>query len=423
MAYTKFHDPWEDHPSVDTPITGEALDHLEEGIDTAHEIADQAVADHAADVATLVAAIAAGDAVDAAALAAHINDAIAAHQATAIAFTPQGTISATTVQAAIMEAVNEFLVSSGIPSTVFDEKGQLISSSAADTVEMVPAPTVDGEALVADSAEPSGMKWAVPDTGAAALVDLTDVTGGPPQTGEAPVWDGDSFEYTNVATQAELDADAALLAAHLADTTDAHMASAIGITDAAGDFTATHVEGALAEIQTDIETLQGLATVTRRYPIQLHTPASSVTAIAGNAFWTAVALTDWDAGHWEFIKDLDGKIYGVVKVPHAIATTGGNITLEISANATSGVTRLQVGHKAIADGESMNPTLTDITAQDITVPGTAYLRKKVTFAITESLSDGDLILVEVYHEGDHANDTLNAVTMLWGAWLETTENT
>jgi hypothetical protein len=43
------------------------------------------------------------------------------------------------------------------------------------------------------------------------------------------------------------------LAAHLADTVDAHDASAISILDAAGDFTATEVEGALAELQSDHE--------------------------------------------------------------------------------------------------------------------------------------------------------------------------
>ena len=162
-----------------------------------------------------------------------------------------------------------------------------------------------------------------------------------------------------------------------------------------------------------------LVAETRALPIQLSTPASSVTAIAGNAFWTAVALTDWDAGHWEFTKDVKGKVYGIVKVPAGISVTGGNIVLEISANATSGVTRLQVAHAAIADGESMNPgSLTDITAQDITVPATAYLRKKVTFAVTASLAGDDIVLIEVFHEGDHANDTLAVNTLLWGAWLE-----
>lgn len=46
---------------------------------------------------------------------------------------------------------------------------------------------------------------------------------------------------------------AASLAAHLADTSDAHDASAISILDAANDFTATDVEGALAELRSDHE--------------------------------------------------------------------------------------------------------------------------------------------------------------------------
>ena len=43
------------------------------------------------------------------------------------------------------------------------------------------------------------------------------------------------------------------LSDHTGDTTDAHDASAISILDAANDFTATDVEGALAELQSDAE--------------------------------------------------------------------------------------------------------------------------------------------------------------------------
>lgn len=52
---------------------------------------------------------------------------------------------------------------------------------------------------------------------------------------------------SDMATQAELDA-------HINDTSDAHDASAISILDTANDFTATDVEGALAELQSDHET-------------------------------------------------------------------------------------------------------------------------------------------------------------------------
>jgi hypothetical protein len=43
------------------------------------------------------------------------------------------------------------------------------------------------------------------------------------------------------------------ISAHTGDTTDAHDASAISIADAGNDFTATDVEGALAELQADAE--------------------------------------------------------------------------------------------------------------------------------------------------------------------------
>lgn len=147
-------------------------------------------------------------------------------------------------------------------------------------------------------------------------------------------------------------------------------------------------------------------------PIDLRNPNA-------NAFPTVAALTDWEAWHWELVKDVDGKIFGVARVPPGVTPASPQLILEIGANATSGVTRLSVGTKAVADGESLNPSaLTQETAQDITVPGTARLRKTVTFNITEPLAAGDLVLVEIFHEGAHANDTLAVNTELYGAYLK-----
>lgn len=53
--------------------------------------------------------------------------------------------------------------------------------------------------------------------------------------------------------QAAIVEDAGDLASHLTDSSDAHDASAISIVDTGGDFTATDVEGALAELQADHE--------------------------------------------------------------------------------------------------------------------------------------------------------------------------
>lgn len=166
----------------------------------------------------------------------------------------------------------------------------------------------------------------------------------------------------------------------------------------------------------------GGGTSTIRVPIDLRNPR--VTSIAGNAFFTVEGLTAWDIGRWEFVKDFEGKIYGVVAIPKNVhATPNAKIILSIGANATTGNTQLQVRTKAIADGESMNPSaFTDETAQTITVPGTARFRKDVTFPTSGSLGEtvaaDDLLLVEVFHDGDHASDTLNAATELYAAFLE-----
>ena len=153
-------------------------------------------------------------------------------------------------------------------------------------------------------------------------------------------------------------------------------------------------------------------------PIDLHTLRS--TSLGGNSGWNAASLTDYDAGHWSFLKDVEGKIYGHVRIPDDYSS-GGVLRLALAANATTGVTRMQVATKAVADGESLNPgALTDETAVDVTMPGTAYLRKDVTFTLTETLADADFLIVEIFHDGDHANDTLNADTLLFGAWLEYT---
>lgn len=42
MAYTKFHENWENLPSEETPVTAEALNHIETGINNAASVADSA---------------------------------------------------------------------------------------------------------------------------------------------------------------------------------------------------------------------------------------------------------------------------------------------------------------------------------------------------------------------------------------------
>lgn len=158
---------------------------------------------------------------------------------------------------------------------------------------------------------------------------------------------------------------------------------------------------------------------TIRIPIDLRNPR--VSSLGGNSFWNVLGLTNVDFGIWEFVKDVDGKIYGVVPVPTNLdGTPAPAIILIVGANATSGVTRLNVSTKSVAkDAESYNVSLTADTAQDITVPGTARLTKEVIFTVgdlTNIVAD-DLLVVELFHEGSHGNDTLAVNTELVEAFL------
>mgnify|MGYP001596290199 CR=1 FL=1 len=158
---------------------------------------------------------------------------------------------------------------------------------------------------------------------------------------------------------------------------------------------------------------------TVRIPIDLRSPR--VSTLAGNCYWTVLALTNIDFGIWNFVKDVDGRLYGVVTVPAGLAgTVSPAIVLAVGANATSGVTTLNVKTKAVApDAESVNVTLTADTAQNITVPATARLTKAVTFTVGDlaNIVANDILFVEVQHDGTAVADTLAVDTELYEAWL------
>lgn len=118
-----------------------------------------------------------------------------------------------------------------------------------------------------------------------------------------------------------------------------------------------------------------------------------------------------------FAKDVAGYWYGVMRVPLDYSSTP-KIIMAIGANATSGVSRLAVSSYAIADTESYDSTYTTETAQDITVPATAYLRKDVTFSLTSTIAAGDDLIFRLDHEGAHVNDTLAVDTLLFNAVFE-----
>ena len=157
---------------------------------------------------------------------------------------------------------------------------------------------------------------------------------------------------------------------------------------------------------------------TTNIPIDLRNP--QVSANAGNSFWTLAGLTAWDAGHWEFVKSVQGNIFGLVQIPHTIgATPAAKIILSLAANATTGVAVVQVASAAVANGATYNPaSLTAETAQNVTVPGTAYFRKDVTFTLTNAPVADQQLIVEILHNGTNGSETLAVNLLLLEAVLQ-----
>lgn len=162
---------------------------------------------------------------------------------------------------------------------------------------------------------------------------------------------------------------------------------------------------------------------TTRIPIDLELPRSNT--LAGNAFYLPefLSTSDEDMGFWQFLKDVDGKMYGKVTIPNTIgATPAAKIILVIAANATTGNSRLSASAIPTANGESLNRAKTAITAQDITVENIAFETKEVTFTLPTTgdfpVVAKDIVDIEIFHEGAHANDTLAVNTLLKEAYLE-----
>jgi hypothetical protein len=88
----------------------------------------------------------------------HVNDATAAHAASAISYDNGSSgLTAIQVQAAIDE-IEGAIGAAGIPETIVNAKGDIIAATAADTVTRLGVGS-NGQALVAASGEATGLQW------------------------------------------------------------------------------------------------------------------------------------------------------------------------------------------------------------------------------------------------------------------------
>jgi hypothetical protein len=194
MAYTKFNADWQDSPSTATPITAAALEHIETGVDGAHELVDNHIADttaaHAAsaisvggsDLATQLSAQAAlneiyGD---------HIGDTTAAHAASAISVVAAGfngnlAVTDDTVQK-VAQKLDDLAVGGGGYATVAVERTAFVAdrTTTSSTAKTLSVTTGHG-ILVGNSITVSGTGVAAYDgtyTVTAVSVNTVSYTGG-----------------------------------------------------------------------------------------------------------------------------------------------------------------------------------------------------------------------------------------------------
>jgi len=162
----------------------------------------------------------------------------------------------------------------------------------------------------------------------------------------------------------------------------------------------------------------GNATRTRQYPLKLMAPRSS--AFAGNAFWTVAAMAGFDYPHWEFVKDVEGRVFGQILSPKTVAATpNAKIVLILCCMATAGVSRMNVNYALLGTtGGWLGGSLTPIGAQDVAMPATTSGFVKATFAVPAGIAADQMMFLEIVHEGNHANDTLAVNTILVEAYLE-----
>jgi len=161
----------------------------------------------------------------------------------------------------------------------------------------------------------------------------------------------------------------------------------------------------------------GNATRTRQIPLKIQNPRSS--SDTGNAFWTVFAST-YDVAHWEFVRDVQGRVTGQILIPKSVAATPNAKIVLILGAAAAGVSRMSVQTFNVpTNGGGMNTALHNQGAQDISLPG-AYATVRATFPITVGGAPAadQLMVFEITHEGAHANDTLAGNTMLFEAYLE-----
>jgi hypothetical protein len=142
------------------------------------------------------------------------------------------------------------------------------------------------------------------------------------------------------------------------------------------------------------------------FPFDQCSPAQVVNQ--GNSFWSVANLTNWDAGHWEFVLNTAADLYCSIRLPDTVTTTTAHVILEMAANdATAGHTdAIQTCDNIITTGTIDVGALTCAANQDFTTTATAYQRVTLTYVVQASVAAGNILVVKI-HQTQSAVVTAN----------------
>lgn len=176
------------------------------------------------------------------------------------------------------------------------------------------------------------------------------------------------------------------------------------------------------------------AVATLSIPINVSHPHVSLSNLVGNSFWTvrgsSEGFSTWDSGHWEFVRDVDSKIYGSILIPNNI-TTLPNVAVSMILAVNSATTLpsnsvMSVATAVISAAGSITPAFTAETSQMISFTSARY-RYNATFPSTGNLakpvSANDLLLVEISHTGTSTSDNADSNTIMYSSYLRCDVNT
>ncbi len=207
---------------------------------------------------------------------------------------------------------------------------------------------------------------------------------------------GNDFTATDVEgalaeLQADHEADVTALTDHIADTSDAHDASAISILDMANDFTATDVEGALAELQADNEADEAALAAHLVDTSDAH-DASAISfvptgSIAGTDVQAAVAEVASEAASALSTHEADTtSVHGIADTSVLETTSGAQAKADakVTQTITNGVTTTAPSEDAVFDALALKLASSSYTAADV-------LAKLLTVDGAGSGVDADLL--------------------------------